>query len=229
MPDPEGAVLVEPRQHEVRMSSCSTPVSPHPRTTYTAKRARFTVLHHDMKPAVILILHRYDAVAALREIPQTHIPIERIGRRLGQDAPKSWDRAIRAVCILTAFILFCPAYEESCGCVDICLNQIKLGHAKPVPQLKHVLVPGRYVSLQTHLAGEPIEKQEPNLNHLLLRELSKTVGTEQTSSVADDVLPLSIVLRSPFRMVHSTTKKAWRWIMRFAFQPRLGRETHPWL
>ena len=217
----------------MRMSSCSTPVPPHPRTTHTAKPARFTVLHHDMKPAVILILHRYDAVAALRKIPQTHIPIERIGRRLGQDAPKSWDRAIRAVCILTAFNLFWSAYEESCACVGICFNQIKLGHAKPVPQLKHVLVPGRYVSLQTHLAGEPIEKQEPNLNHLL-REQNKTVRTKQTSSVADVVLPLSIVLRSPSRMVHPTTKNysfriAWRWIMRFAFQPRLGRETHPWL
>ena len=161
MPDPEGAVLVEPRQHEVRMSSCSTPVSPHPRTTYTAKRARFTVLHHDMKPAVILILHRYDAVAALREIPQTHIPIERIGRRLGQNAPKSWDRAIRAVCILTAFIFFGSAYEESCECVDICLNQIKLGHAKPVPQLKHVLVPGRYDHFKRTLLASLSKSKNP--------------------------------------------------------------------
>ena len=118
--------------------------------------------------------------------------------------------------------------------VWICSNQIKLGHVKPVPQLKHVLVPGRYGPLRAHLAGEPIKKQEPNLNHLLLREQNETVGTEQTNSVADVVLPLSIVLRSPSRIVHPTAKnysfrKAWRWIMRFAFQPRLGRETHPWL
>ena len=76
----------------------------------------------------------------------------------------------------------------------ICSNQMKLGHAKPVPQIKHVLVPGRYGSLRAHLAGEPIKKQKPNLNHLLLREQNEAVGTEQTSSVTDVVLPLSIVL-----------------------------------
>ena len=102
-------------------------------STAPPHNARFTVvLYHDSKPAVILTLHRYQAVAALREIPQTHIPIERIGRRLGQDAPKSWDRAIRVVCILTAFDFVWSVYEESCACVDM-FEPVKIGTCETRP------------------------------------------------------------------------------------------------